>query len=207
MSRYLNHALTLLLFLIFFHLGAIQSVLAKLQLSQQDIAIAMLFATLGSLLSIQLFSLDFHDEGQLRLGINLGGALVPLGFVIYLIHSYPVAILPTLLLTLCVTLVVYPLTRVERRRGFVVYIFGAVFCSALGVLLIDSPDYLVQAYIAAVLGTLIGGDLMHLPQLNQLKARNHETILIGGGGLLDAVFLSGLLAMFTAEALRLHGYA
>jgi len=207
MSRYLNHALTLLLFVIFFHLGAIESVLAKLGLGQKEIGIAMLIATLGSLLSIQLFSMEFHDKGQLHLGINLGGALVPLGFVVYLVHNYPIAILPTLVLTLCVALVVYPLTRVEQRRGFVVYVFGAVFCSALGVLLIDSPEYLVQAYIAAVLGTLIGGDLMHLPQLNELKARNHETVLIGGGGLLDAVFLSGLLAMFTAEALRLHGYA
>ena len=77
--------------------------------------------------------------------------------------------------------------------------------AAVGALVLGGENYLVWAYTGAVLGTLIGGDLLHLPQLKQLVARTQGPILIGAGGVMDAIFLSGLLAMMTAEALILTG--
>ncbi len=201
MARYLNHAMTLLLFLIFFYLGAIRSVLDKLQLSQTELGVGMSLATFGSLVSIQLFSLRHNQDSPLLLGINIGGAIVPLFFTLYFIQQAAIPLASTLVLILLVSLVAYLMTRFERGHGLVIYIFGAVVTAALGALVVGSEHYLVQAYTAAVFGTLIGGDLLHLTQLDQLRARSSDAIFIGGGGLLDAIFMSGLLAMLTAESL------
>ena len=205
MTRYLNALLTLVIFAIFLKLGSIDSVQAKLQIDQKELAIGMALATFGSLLGLQLFSFESRDQEDhppIMLGINLGGAVVPLVFLLHFFNLQPPATIDMIILTLLVTAVVYPMSRFDRKRGMIVYLFGAVVFAAVGALLLDSENYLVLAYSSAVLGTLIGGDLLHLPQIRKLAERRANTIIIGGGGVLDAIFLSGLLAMMTAETMQ-----
>ncbi|MDI3324477.1 DUF1614 domain-containing protein [Pontibacterium granulatum] len=205
MSRYLNAIITLVIFAIFLKLGSVDSVQAKLQIDQKELAIGMALATFGSLLGLQLFSFEspnHDDRPPIKLGINLGGAVVPLVFLLHFFNLQPPATMDMIILTLLVTAVVYPMTRVDRKRGMIVYLFGAVVFAAVGALLLDPENYLVLAYSAAVLGTLIGGDLLHLPQIKKLAEQRANTIIIGGGGVLDAIFLSGLLAMMTAETMQ-----
>lgn len=205
MTRYLNAILTLVIFAIFLKLGSIDSVQAKLQIDQKELAIGMALATFGSLLGLQLFSFESRnkdDHPPIKLGINLGGAVVPLVFLLHFFNLQPPAAMDMIILTLLVTAVVYPMSRFDSKRGMIVYLFGAVVFAAVGALLLDPENYLVLAYSSAVLGTLIGGDLLHLPQIKKLAERRANTIIIGGGGVLDAIFLSGLLAMMTAETMQ-----
>lgn len=205
MTRYVNAILTLVIFAIFLKLGSIDSIQTKLQIDQKELAIGMALATFGSLLGLQLFSFEApnkDDHPPIKLGINLGGAVVPLVFLLHFFNLQPPSAIDLIILTLLVTAVVYPMTRLDHKRGMVVYLFGAVIFAALGALLLDSENYLVLAYSAAVLGTLIGGDLLHLPQIKKLAERRANTIIIGGGGVMDAIFLSGLLAMMTAETVQ-----
>lgn len=51
------------------------------------------------------------------------------------------------------------------------------------------------AYIAGSLGTLIGGDLMNLKNLQSLGA---PIVSIGGAGTFDGVFLTGIIAVLLA---------
>lgn len=205
MSRYLNAILTLVIFAIFLKLGSIDSVQTKLQIDQKELAIGMALATFGSLLGLQLFSFKSPSEDNqppIKLGINLGGAVVPLVFLLHFFNLQPPAAIDMVILTLLVTAVVYPMSRFDSKRGVVVYMFGAVVFAAVGALLLDPENYLVLAYSSAVLGTLIGGDLLHLPQIKKLAECRANTIMIGGGGVMDAIFLSGLLAMMTAETMQ-----
>ena len=51
------------------------------------------------------------------------------------------------------------------------------------------------AYIAGTLGTLIGADSLHLPDLEQFDA---QLLSIGGAGVHDGIFLAGLLPTLLA---------
>ncbi|MBY4677315.1 DUF1614 domain-containing protein [Marinobacterium arenosum] len=207
MQQNLRYLLALVIFLIFFQTGVIERVIDQLALSQAEIAYGMGLATLASLVAIQLASIELPEtddeqpqEGRkVIIGINLGGAVIPLFFILYFSQGIEFALLPMLLLIAGTSAIVYPLTRV-RQSGNIIYLFGAVLAAAVGGLAVGGPHYLVWAYTCAVLGTLIGGDLLHLPQLSRLSGSD-KPILIGAGGVMDAIFLSGLLAMLTAEAL------
>lgn len=216
MARYFNALATLLIFAIFSKLGTLDSVIDKLQISQQALAVGMGLATFGSLCCLQLFSLKASEDPEehsnasnpepVRLGINLGGAIVPILFMLFFSRLDPPQFHQLILLTIVVCIVVYPMTRMDKQRGMVIYLFGAVLAAALGSLMLSPDNYLPLAYSAAMLGTLIGGDLLHLTQLRKLTQLNRETVFIGGGGVLDAIFLSGLFAMLTAETLQQLNY-
>ncbi len=211
MQQNLRYLIAFLIFLIFFQMGVIERVIIQLGLTQPEIAIGMGVATVASLVALQLGTMEFtpanseQPSREVAIGFNFGGTLIPLFFILYFSRHASFEFFPMALLILAVTAVVYPLTRIERQVGAVVYLFGAVVVAAVGGLALGGEHYLVWAYTCAVLGTLIGGDLLHLPQLKQLVARSKGPILIGAGGVMDAIFLSGLLAMMTAEAFVLTG--
>ncbi len=56
-----------------------------------------------------------------------------------------------------------------------------------------------MAYISGVMGTIIGADLLHLPEL--LDGRG-TYLSIGGAGVFDGIFLVGIVAAFLSPASR-----
>lgn len=211
MQQNLRYLIAFIIFLIFFQMGVIERVIDGLALDQSEIAIGMGVATIASLVALQLGTVDYkpvdpqEPAREVVIGFNFGGVMIPLFFILYFNRNVSFEFFPMAMLVLAVTAIVYPFTRIERRTGAIIYLFGAVMVAAVGALVLGGENYLVWAYTGAVLGTLIGGDLLHLPQLKQLVARTQGPILIGAGGVMDAIFLSGLLAMMTAEALILTG--
>lgn len=210
----LQHVVTLVLLAIFLHLGVLGSVLQQLALSPWEIRYGMLMLILCSLVNIPLCRIargvraeakvaDAHAD-RVIIGINLGGVIVPLFFGLYLWREAMPELWSLLLLATGVALVVYPLSRVSERRGIVIQLGGSIVAAALGALWLGGAHYLLLAYWSALLGTLIGGDLLHLSQLLQRRRALQQGVFIGGAGLMDAVFLSGLFAMLTAELLHQH---
>lgn len=63
--------------------------------------------------------------------------------------------------------------------------------AAITALLLAPTATAAVAYISGTLGTLIGGDLLHLRGLRDLGA---GVASIGGAGTFDGVFLSGIMA-------------
>ncbi len=49
------------------------------------------------------------------------------------------------------------------------------------------------AYVAGSMGMFIGGDLLHLPDL---LATGGSSLVLGTGGILDFVFLTGVVSLF-----------
>jgi len=173
-------------------LGVAQRVLDRMQLSDRAALLIAAALFVGGLIP------DIR-VGQVT--VNLGGAIVPLG--------------------VCVWLLVKTDTRKEAVRAMVgsVLTAGAIF--ALGRLLPDEPEkmavdpqylyglaggliaYLLgrsrrAAFICGVLGVLLADTASALLTWRQ---GIRQTLALGGAGALDAVVLSGVIAVLLSEFL------
>jgi uncharacterized membrane protein len=125
------------------------------------------------------------------LAVNLGGAVIPAVLCVYLLVVNPIW-LPALAATAIVTLVVYRTARPVRGLGIAVPALLPPALSALAALALTTHGAAPVAYVAGTLGTLIGGDLLHL---RDIRATAPAVASIGGAGTFDGIFLSGILAV------------
>lgn len=123
--------------------------------------------------------------------VNVGGAVVPLIASAYLLathlHILPQALLAIVIMSLLIHLMAFPVKGV----GIVTPFFLPPALSALIAIFIGGAQAPVVAYVSGTLGSLIGADLMNLNRLDRLGA---SFVSIGGAGVFDGVFLTGLIA-------------
>jgi uncharacterized membrane protein len=125
--------------------------------------------------------------------VNVGGAVIPVLFSLYLLGRAP--LLPTLLATFAVTVTAKLLARPVRGVGISLPAFIPPLVASLMALLLVRENAAPVAYIAGVIGTLAGADLLNLHRLRDLGA---HVVSIGGAGVFDGIFLVGLVAALLA---------
>ncbi|HLH68840.1 MAG TPA: DUF1614 domain-containing protein [Candidatus Dormibacteraeota bacterium] len=127
--------------------------------------------------------------------VNVGGAIVPTALAAYLVvHDHLGT--GTILATAVVALGVYLVARPVQGLGIVVPgLLPPLLAAAMAFLVGDSPIPAV-AYVAGVIGSMLGADLLHLPRLRDLGA---PMASIGGAGTFDGIFLSGIVAVLIAS--------
>jgi uncharacterized membrane protein len=123
------------------------------------------------------------------IALNVGGALIPLTVDMVLLPRAP--ILPVLGAIAGVAAVSYVLARPAWPVGIVLPAFVPPLAAALMALLLAPADAPLVAYISGTLGTLIGADLLHLPDLEDFDA---QLLSIGGAGVHDGIFFAGVVA-------------
>ncbi len=125
--------------------------------------------------------------------VNIGGAVIPVCFAFYLLPLAPLA--PTIVITAVVAIVAKWLARPVAGRGITMpFWIPPLFSAGLALLLFrDNPAPV--AYISGVLGALIGADLLNWPNFKKLGA---QVISIGGAGVFDGIFLTGIVAALIA---------
>ncbi len=138
------------------------------------------------------------------LAINFGGAVVPIAASVifaYLLSSSSlrgVFMLASLIDVVVTSIIIYFLSRPVAGVGIVVPAFMAPLIAAL-VAVVTAGFGVVAAtaaYIGGSIGSLIGADVLRLSRsLSELKA---PMLSIGGAGIFDGVFLSGILAFVLA---------
>ncbi len=128
------------------------------------------------------------------LAVNVGGAVVPILLSLYLL-TQALAPLRVVVATAAVTLLTYRLARPVAGVGIVVPMLLPPLSAALAVLLLVPPQAPLAAYVAGTMGTLIGGDLLHVRQVTRLAT---PVASIGGAGTFDGVFLTGIIAVLLA---------
>jgi uncharacterized membrane protein len=126
--------------------------------------------------------------------VNVGGALVPAGVAAFLIVQERLGT-RALWAVGIVAVVCLVLARPVKGVGIVLPGLVPPVVAALAALAISEPVAPALAYVAGVLGTLIGADLLNLPRIRKLGA---PVASIGGAGTFDGIFLSGLLAVLIA---------
>ncbi len=156
----------------------------------------------------------FHP---IYLAINMGGAIVPLIISAHLILTRKVSAPKAGVGILVVALITYILAQPVAGKGIVLPFWVspilAVICS-----LVLSRGYCGApslAYISGSIGTLLGADIMNiitpgvLPALSPVGLQTSKPLVlsIGGAGVFDGIFLTGILAvLFAAGIVRFfHG--
>lgn len=128
------------------------------------------------------------------IAINIGGAVIPSLFSLYLLERTP--LVPAVVATAAVTVVAKALARPVPGRGIVLPAFVPPLAAAVIALLVAPAGVRAPvAYIAGTLGTLIGADLLNL---HALRRMGPGMLSIGGAGVFDGIFLVGVLAAFLA---------
>lgn len=125
------------------------------------------------------------------IAVNVGGALVPVVFSLYLLNGLA-PLLPTAVATAVVAVAARLLARPIQGVGIVMPGFVAPLTSAMAALWLAPEAAAPVAYVSGSLGTLIGADLLNLPAIRRMRA---QMVSIGGAGVFDGIFLSGILAV------------
>ena len=206
--------LTVLLIIIL-QLGIFGIVLAKLGLSP-DSAMLLLGSTLmGSLINLPLFKMSSVPEelpkdyqpprllfssiqpfqGKTIVAINIGGALIPISFSLYLIFFHSLNALQIVPAIAIVAFISYFFSRPIKGLGIGMPIFIAPFTAAVVALLIAPTQSAPLAYICGTLGVLIGADLFRLKDIRRMGV---PIAAIGGAGTFDGIFFTGIMAVLLA---------
>jgi len=193
-------------------IGLVQITFEKLGLSSHA-AFVLLFSSLfGSIVNLPLFSVRaeaahppvdpfFHGllrranigiPGRTIIAVNLGGCLIPLTLCAWLLVHTPLVAAQTLPAIAIVAAVSYALSRPIQGLGVGMPPLVAPVAAAL-VSIAITPDYRAPlAYVAGVVGVLVGADLLRLPDIRRMGA---PVASIGGAGTFDGIFLTGIIAV------------
>jgi len=139
-----------------------------------------------------------YGEATTMLAVNVGGALIPTLVSFYLLWKLPSAILQAFVGVAVVAIVTHLVARPVKGVGIATPAFIPPIVAAISAYLLSSnvsSAIRVVAYVAGVLGTLIGADLSNLHIIPKLGA---PVASIGGAGTFDGVFLSGIIAALLA---------
>jgi uncharacterized membrane protein len=136
-------------------------------------------------------------------GINVGGALIPLIVCAYLLKSRRVQVAEGLIGVIIVTYITYFMTRAVQNTGIVAdfpWAFAPAVAAgfySLSTFWMDIKKAAPLAYFSGVAGTLIGADVFHLGDILAFPAPvgGANLLSIGGAQVFDLVYLSGIVAV------------
>ncbi|MCD5396064.1 MAG: DUF1614 domain-containing protein [Candidatus Pacebacteria bacterium] len=189
---------------LFWFLNLVSFSFQKLGLTGEVAFILLLLTLFGSGINIPLTKykrrikrktffgfFEFPIEEIEGVAINLGGAVVPLGVSLYLFTKIQ-DIFPILFALIFMIIISKTFSKVIPGRGIILPALIPPIFSALFALIFSPQNPAPCAYIAGTLGTLIGADILNLPKIRRYPG----LISIGGAGVFDGIFLSGIVAVF-----------
>lgn len=138
-----------------------------------------------------------YGEKVTLVAINLGGAVIPTAVSLYLLWRAPMVTPYALVGVAVVALVTHVIARPVKGVGIVTPAFVPPIAAVVLAYALPSSSPRIVAYVAGVLGTLIGADLSNLHSIPKLGA---PVASIGGAGTFDGVFLSGIIAVLLVFA-------
>lgn len=144
----------------------------------------------------------FRYQTNWMVGINVGGAVIPIVLSIYLFIKNKIKPFRILLGIGIVTLVTFFVTSPDPEKGIVsafpYWILPIIVASGLSILLTwtEKKKAAPLAYIIGTLGVLLGADGLHLMSLLQYETQTMRSAVIGGASVFDMVFITGILAVF-----------
>jgi uncharacterized membrane protein len=140
-----------------------------------------------------------RERRETVIAVNVGGCLIPVALAIYeTAHLLTAGLRPISGLFLAIfinTMVCYWLAKPIEGIGIAMPgLFPALLAAVSALLLV--PDHAPPvAFVAGVLGPLIGADLLHLRDIEKITT---GIASIGGAGTFDGIVLSGIVAAYLA---------
>ena len=213
-GRYLLLIFVVLLLILFINIQIFSLVLDKLGLSPGSAALLLVTTLIGSAVNLPLIRVKAEAPpepppqlpgywpfkippftGYTVIAINVGGALIPILFSLYLFISQSLPLLTVLLAIAIVAAISYGFSRPIAGLGIGMPIFVAPLTAAVIALMLAPENSPPLAYICGTMGVLIGADLLRLKDIPKLGA---PIASIGGAGTFDGIFFTGIIAVLLA---------
>lgn len=211
-------AIALLIFLLaMVQVGLISLAYEKLGVSLEGAMLLLFGSLLGSAINIPLFSIRAEAPthtpelpvalrrllrtpalpftGRTLIAINVGGALIPVLFSLYLLSRQAVQPGALMIATPLVAMICYAFSRPIHGVGIGMPVLVAPLSAAILALLLAPEQSAPLAYSCGTLGVLIGADLLRLRDVGRLGT---ALASIGGAGTFDGIFLTGIVAVLLA---------
>lgn len=147
----------------------------------------------------QMFPRIRRSYSYTTIAVNVGGCLIPSGIALYQcirVTAYGPGAMAVLVFTTGLNIVVcYKLARPVSGIGITLPALIPPLTAAIPSLIL-MPDFAPPiAFVAGVLGPLVGADLLHLGDISKIATGMAS---IGGAGTFDGIVLGGLIAAFLA---------
>lgn len=205
----------LVMLLLVLQIGLFSIVLEKLGLAPYSAMLLLIVTLIGSGINLPITEIDIpadvesHNSqfppwlptrylpkpGKTVIAINVGGALVPIMFSLYLISISSLNLLQILLAVSVVSSICFIVSRPVKGLGIGMPVFIAPFTAAITAILMSPDNSAPLAYICGTLGVLIGADILRIKDIPKLGA---PIASIGGAGTFDGIFLTGIVAVLLA---------
>jgi len=155
--------------------------------------------TILSLLLSPLFIPIAIINGKL-LGVSIGGCIIPLAVSIYLMKKRLFSLglwLPLFVISAFISYLVSFPTTTGIVSPFPLFLIPPFITALFAYFssLSTRENAAALSYSAQVFGALVGGDILHLPALLSMHLPPHTYLVIGGAGVFDMIYLSGLIAV------------
>ncbi len=163
---------------------------------------AALLMTLGALAG-SLIDIPFMTIDGVTLAVNAGGCLIPLLISAELLARDRVEKGPALLSVLLVAAISYYFSVPTPETGILMPFYIAPLAGAFAGILFTRAGIAAAgtAYIGGAMGTLLGADIFHLltpGTVAHIAGGKAAVLSIGGAGVFDGIFLTGIFAVFLA---------
>ena len=210
-------AMVLMLLMPFVYADLMQAALLKLQIGPDAAAVVVAGIFVGSLINIPVKRVardrmvPVHPLAVFGLGgwwperartrsetvvaVNVGGCLIPTGLATYEVVQLAgtdavLGIVGAVLLNVAVC---YAVARPVRGVGIQMPGLLPPLVAATSALLLAPAHATPVAFVAGTIGPLVGADLLHIRQMDQMDA---GMLSIGGAGTFDGILLSGIVALY-----------
>lgn len=201
-----------------------RSALERLHLSPPVAVFAVLFILVGGLVNIPIYRIS-RTEDQLVdwmgvyglwgfapllqrvrretiVAVNVGGCVIPcllaVWQVVHMARTGSSAFVALFIVAIANIAVCFRIARPVEGIGIMMPGLMSPLVSVTATWLIvpvDSPHRVCVAFVAGVLGPLVGADLLHLKDITRVST---GMLSIGGAGTFDGIVLSGVLAALLA---------
>jgi uncharacterized membrane protein len=135
-----------------------------------------------------------EHQGRTVLAINLGGALIPMALSLFLLVKHKIYV-EAAVGVVVMTVIVHLLARPVHGVGIAIPTLLPPILAAAVAWLISRRHAAPLAYISGSMGCLLGADVLNLYLIQKLGA---PIASIGGAGVSDGIFLTGIIAVLLA---------
>jgi uncharacterized membrane protein len=164
----------------------------------------------GSVLATaKVFDMPIVHFGHIVIGVNAVGFLIPTMITLNMLVHRRIPWKQFCLLAVIIAAVTYLYTFFQPGLGVVIYLFAIPPILASGIAFmfrrmkgLNNLNTALLAYAGATIGVLVGADLLNLHKLAIHNWGKPTLVSVGGGSILDAVFLAGMVALFADFVFR-----
>jgi uncharacterized membrane protein len=161
------------------------------------------------LATAKVFDVPIVHFDRIVIGVNAVGFFIPIIITFNMLASRRVPWKHFCLLAVIIAAVTYLYTFIQPGLGVVVFLFAIPPILASGIAFmfrrmkgLSNLNTALLAYAGATIGVLVGADLLNLHKLANHDWGKPTLVSVGGGSILDAVFLAGIVALFADFVFR-----